>query len=71
MKKLYLLFLIAFSSNLFGQISQDHQSQQPLCGSHLDFEEMKKSDPERYQLFMDYELLLNTKLLNSKSSLRV
>jgi len=44
MKRLLLTILtIALSSNIFGQ---------RVCGSVLDFMEMKKNDPKQYQLFM-------------------
>ena len=40
---------------------------QRLCGSQLDFEEMKRTDPQRYQRFVDYENLLQNQLLNSRT----
>jgi len=64
MKNILIVFfviVIAFTSNVFSQFGQPH------CGSQLDFEEMQRTDSARYRRFMDYEHLLQTQLLNSRS----
>ena len=66
MKRLFLAVIaFALANNAFGQISQN--AQQRYCGSHLDFSEMQRIDPQRYQRFMDYEDLLQNELLNSRN----
>lgn len=58
MKRIFLTVIaIALASNVFGQ---------RFCGSQLDFEDMQKSNPKRYQLFIDWEKQLQ-KQISSKS----
>ncbi|MDR0698350.1 MAG: hypothetical protein LBG28_03875 [Tannerella sp.] len=56
---------IALSGTVFGQVGQ--YAQQRFCGSQLDFMEMQRTDPERYQRFMDFENQLQNQILNSMS----
>jgi hypothetical protein len=58
------MMAIALTGNIFGQSVQPLQR---ICGSQLDFEEMRINDPERYQRFMDYDQLLQTRLLDSST----
>jgi len=65
MKRLFLAVIaIVLAGNVFGQLDQQVQR---FCGSQLDLMEMQRTDPRRYQQFMDYEDLLQNQLLNSKS----
>ena len=64
-KRIFLAVIaIVLTGNLFGQTGLQVQR---YCGSQLDFSEMQKTDPRRYQRFMDYEDLLQNQLLNSRS----
>ena len=64
MKRFFLAIIaIVLTNNIFGQLSQQVQR---FCGSQLDFLEMQRTDPKRYQQFMLYEDLLQNQLLNSR-----
>jgi hypothetical protein len=45
---IFIVIVIALASNVFGQ---------RFCGSQLDYAEMQKTDPMRYQRFMGIEKL--------------
>jgi len=64
MKRFFLVaIVIVLTSNVFGQLGPQVQR---FCGSQLDFVEMQRTDPQRYQRFKDYEDLLQNHLLNSR-----
>jgi len=65
MKRFFLVVIvIVLSGNIFGQLGQQVQR---FCGSQLDLMEMQRTDPGRFQRFMDYENLLQNQLLNSRN----
>jgi hypothetical protein len=57
-----LLLMIAVASCSKKEEKEEKHTNR-VCGSVLDFEKMKETDPERYQRFMDYEEQLQN-LLN-------
>jgi len=61
---IFVVIVIVFTNSVFGQFEQNMQR---YCGSQLDFSEMQKTDPKRYQNFMDFEDQLQNLIVNSRS----